>query len=148
MPLTPAAQGGASGTVPESVSAYGVQTFSVWPKDNPFSGSNASQLWTDLSTLQSDALGNLPKMDLGESGSINSVRKTWEKDWFNYGYLQALNRYAEPILYDSRQVLSLAQQASAKISSALQPAKQASSAKLELAEENSSQGASLAKEAE
>ncbi|MBO6006754.1 MAG: hypothetical protein J6P18_02460 [Aeriscardovia sp.] len=147
MPFTPAAQGGASGTVPESVSTYGGQTFNVWPKDNPFSGSNASQLWTDLSTLQSDALGNLPKMDLGESGSINSVRETWERDWSNYEYLQALNRYAEPILYDSRQVLSLAQQASAKITSALQLAKQATDANSELAEENSSQGASLAKEA-
>ncbi|MBP5785650.1 MAG: hypothetical protein J6V96_00890 [Aeriscardovia sp.] len=46
-------------------------------------------------------------MDL-QTSSMTSMRTAWARDLANYEYLQALHPYMEVLLYDARQVLSLA----------------------------------------
>ena len=120
-PIIPRSQGGKAGKAPSEVEGNG--DWAAWPLNNPFSGSNAEKLWADLSSLQTKALGRLPSMDL-QTSSMTSMRTAWARDLANYGYLQALHPYMEVLLYDARQVLSLAQEAKAKIADAKQLAQQ------------------------
>ena len=115
MPITPQSQGGKSGQVPSEVKGYG--DYAAWPVNNPFTGSKATQLWTDLSQLQSKALNHLPSMDL-QTSDMSQMRSSWERDLANYEYFQAQNRYMEALAYDANQTLDLAEEAGNKIEAA------------------------------
>ena len=115
MPITPQAQGGKSGQVPSEVEGYG--DYAAWPANNPFTGSKATQLWTDLSQLQSKALNHLPSMDL-QTSDMSGMRTSWPRDLANYEYFQAQNRYMEVLAYDANQTLDLAEEAGNKIKAA------------------------------
>ena len=103
---------GRTSTVPEGVGTpYGGTEYDEWPAQNPFEGSKANTLWSNIENVNNSFRSNLPRM-------LEPSAEPWEQDYSNYKYLQSVEPYAQQISQDASQALSYAQAAAAKVSAA------------------------------